>query len=411
MSAGAASCRLPASQLLMRKIDRYILAEVSGPLLFGIGAFVIILVSVDILGNAFRLIFEQGIPAHIVGQAFVYQLPQTIALTIPMGTLFGVLTAMGRLSGDGEIVAMHAGGIGFPRLTVPVVALGVALSVATLVLNETIAPPANKAARRLLAEAGGRDLAVKQHYTLQIPPEGTPDKLVYAAVFDTRSLTLHTVLIIELRAGSLWEWFKADSAQWKGEQLILHNVTHFSNDGRVTTHIGEFTYNVGKSPEQAARYDRRINDMSMAELRQQIRLQSQVGPSDHMLSKLRQQYARHAAGDAPATDEHGDRAGSFTGHNLALLRRFLLVGRDGRKWCDAGHYCRLVAQYHSILGRNRAYRRALTLEVTRGETGQVEIGLQSDQSAVMGMEICHDFLHVVCTNLVAYPWRADSMGR
>jgi len=295
VSAGAASCRLPASQLLMRKIDRYILAEVSGPLLFGIGAFVIILVSVDILGNAFRLIFEQGIPAHIVGQAFVYQLPQTIALTIPMGTLFGVLTAMGRLSGDGEIVAMHAGGIGFPRLTVPVVALGVALSVATLVLNETIAPPANKAARRLLAEAGGRDLAVKQHYTLQIPPEGTPDKLVYAAVFDTRSLTLHTVLIIELRAGSLWEWFKADSAQWKGEQLILHNVTHFSNDGRVTTHIGEFTYNVGKSPEQAARYDRRINDMSMAELRQQIRLQSQVGPSDHMLSKLRQQYHSHAA--------------------------------------------------------------------------------------------------------------------
>ncbi len=295
MSAGAASCRLPASQLLMRKIDRYILAEVSGPLLFGIGAFVIILVSVDILGNAFRLIFEQGIPAHIVGQAFVYQLPQTIALTIPMGTLFGVLTAMGRLSGDGEIVAMHAGGIGFPRLTVPVVALGVALSVATLVLNETIAPPANKAARRLLAEAGGRDLAVKQHYTLQIPPEGTPDKLVYAAVFDTRSLTLHTVLIIELRAGSLWEWFKADSAQWKGEQLILHNVTHFSNDGRVTTHISQFTYNVGKSPEQAARYDRRINDMSMAELRQQIRLQSQVGPSDHMLSKLRQQYHSHAA--------------------------------------------------------------------------------------------------------------------
>jgi len=295
VSAGAASCRLPASQLLMRKIDRYILAEVSGPLLFGIGAFVIILVSVDILGNAFRLIFEQGIPAHIVGQAFVYQLPQTIALTIPMGTLFGVLTAMGRLSGDGEIVAMHAGGIGFPRLTVPVVALGVALSVATLVLNETIAPPANKAARRLLAEAGGRDLAVKQHYTLQIPPEGTPDKLVYAAVFDTRSLTLHTVLIIELRAGSLWEWFKADSAQWKGEQLILHNVTHFSNDGRVTTHISQFTYNVGKSPEQAARYDRRINDMSMAELRQQIRLQSQVGPSDHMLSKLRQQYHSHAA--------------------------------------------------------------------------------------------------------------------
>jgi len=295
VTAPPATTGLRYALLPMHKLDRYILGEVLGPLLFGIGAFVIILVSVDILREAFKLIFRQGIPALIVAQAFIYQLPQTIALTLPMGTLFGVLMAMSRLSSEGEVVAIQAGGVSFPRIALPMVVVGIVVSLATFALNETISPPANKAARRLLAEAGGSDLAVRHHYTFQIPPEGEPDKYMHAAVFDTRNLTLQKVLIIEWRAGEPWKWFIADSAQWEGEEIVLHDLTYVSHNGRTTTHLDQLTYHIGMAPEQVARYERKPDDMSMAELGQELRLRSQVDPGDRSLYELRQHYHSHTA--------------------------------------------------------------------------------------------------------------------
>ena len=112
----------------MRKLDNYVLREMIAPFAFGVAAFVTMLVSVDLLYDALKLIIRQGYPPGIVARAFLYRLPQTIALTLPMATMFSTLMAIGRLSGDGEVVALRAGGISLLRVAAPVLCAGLVVS-------------------------------------------------------------------------------------------------------------------------------------------------------------------------------------------------------------------------------------------------------------------------------------------
>ena len=51
-----------------------------------------------------------------------------MVLTFPLATLMAILIVFGRLSGDSELVAMHAGGVGFRRLVIPIVVFGLLVS-------------------------------------------------------------------------------------------------------------------------------------------------------------------------------------------------------------------------------------------------------------------------------------------
>jgi LPS export ABC transporter permease LptG len=70
-------------------------------------------------------------------------------LTIPMGFLFGVLLAVGRMNADNEIIAMQAGGIAALRLLRPIVAVGVVMSGVCGYLFLVTIPQANRELREL----------------------------------------------------------------------------------------------------------------------------------------------------------------------------------------------------------------------------------------------------------------------
>src|SRR4029079_18260410 len=47
-----------------------------------------------------------------IAQIFVFSLPNTFKVTIPMAVLVGILLGLSRLAADSEIVAMRASGLG-----------------------------------------------------------------------------------------------------------------------------------------------------------------------------------------------------------------------------------------------------------------------------------------------------------
>ena len=47
----------------MSRLDRYVVTELIPPFVFGVGAFLIVLVGVSILPNVLKLVFRQGFPA------------------------------------------------------------------------------------------------------------------------------------------------------------------------------------------------------------------------------------------------------------------------------------------------------------------------------------------------------------
>ncbi|MEM7581990.1 MAG: LptF/LptG family permease, partial [Acidobacteriota bacterium] len=111
----------------MRRLDRYMLAEIIGPLLLGFSVFTFILL-IQALFKSARLVISSGVDAGMVGRLLLLSLPWIVVMTIPMAFLFSILIAVGRLSSDSELVAIRAGGVSLFSLYRPIVLLSLLLT-------------------------------------------------------------------------------------------------------------------------------------------------------------------------------------------------------------------------------------------------------------------------------------------
>ena len=133
----------------MRILDRYIWKELWTPFLLGLLVSTFLLL-IDRIFDLMDLIINKGVPVPLVGLLFVYLLPAILVLTIPIGVLFAILVAFGRLSADMEIVAMKACGVSPLRLLWPVMSFGVVMAAATGYLMIDSVPKTNYAFKSLV---------------------------------------------------------------------------------------------------------------------------------------------------------------------------------------------------------------------------------------------------------------------
>jgi lipopolysaccharide export system permease protein len=138
-----------------RILFRYVLREVLVYGLVGFLAFATILVAQNLLRR-----LEDLLALGFTGHDFLVILRCFAAMfgayAAPVAFLFGVLLAMGRLSADSEITAMQASGLGLRTLLLPVLALGVALSVLTAWLLIDVEPAGRRELRTLLEDVASR---------------------------------------------------------------------------------------------------------------------------------------------------------------------------------------------------------------------------------------------------------------
>lgn len=145
---------------MLKRIDRYLLREISGPLALGLLVYTLILLVQQFFSFA-DWIIKRGIPAAQVGRLLLYSLPSIVVLTLPMALLLGVLLGIGRLASDSELVAMRAAGVSIFRLTRPVVLISVALTAVNVLLMLEVKPRGNAAFSRLLLDASMKSLGAQ----------------------------------------------------------------------------------------------------------------------------------------------------------------------------------------------------------------------------------------------------------
>ena len=104
---------------MVRTLDRYVVREIVSPVALALLVFTFILMTPPIARTSQDLL-AKGVPVAVIARLLLLVVPQTLALTIPMAFLLGVLVAFGRLSGDSEWVAMQACGVGLYRMLRPV---------------------------------------------------------------------------------------------------------------------------------------------------------------------------------------------------------------------------------------------------------------------------------------------------
>ena len=134
-----------------RIIWRYIFLDVLQHSLIGLCAVTLLMV----VQNALR--FLEDLVGAGVGIAAMVELlgiilPSYFAYAIPTALVFGVLLTFGRMSLDGEIVALRASGVSVRGLLPPVLALGLLASASTAYLMAEVEPRNHHAMKKLVRE-------------------------------------------------------------------------------------------------------------------------------------------------------------------------------------------------------------------------------------------------------------------
>jgi LPS export ABC transporter permease LptF/LPS export ABC transporter permease LptG len=131
-----------------RRLDRYIISEIIGPMGLGFLVYTFILL-LRFLFQSAEMIIRRGLGVSVVVKLLLVTLPNIVVLTLPMSLLFGILIAVGRLSSDSELTAMRACGISLVSLYRPVLLLSAVLTGLNVLLMLYILPAGNHSLQQL----------------------------------------------------------------------------------------------------------------------------------------------------------------------------------------------------------------------------------------------------------------------
>jgi lipopolysaccharide export system permease protein len=137
----------------MKILRNYFLKEFTGPLLLSIG----VLTFVMLIGNLIKIadmIINKGVDIPSVIKLFTLMMPALVKYTLPIAGLSAVLLSLGRLSSDNEIVVIKASGINLFSLILPILTVGMILSLILIILNDRIIPYAHYASRKTIIDVG-----------------------------------------------------------------------------------------------------------------------------------------------------------------------------------------------------------------------------------------------------------------
>ena len=95
------------------------------------------------------IFFSANIPANLVWQLTLALVPNVIAFTCPMAVLVGVIIGLSKMQGDNELVVIRAAGVGNFQITLPVLIVGIVLSIFAFVVNLYGVPLAARIVRQV----------------------------------------------------------------------------------------------------------------------------------------------------------------------------------------------------------------------------------------------------------------------
>src|SRR5450432_438353 len=146
----------------MRLISRSVVREIWPPFLLGFSAYTFILLVRTIYFLADFFVRRSATLGEVVWLV-ILSLPWIVVLTLPMAFLLGVLIGIGRLSGDSEIIALRACGVGPGAIARPVLAAATVLGGIVFLCYNLVLPRSNETLTRETARVASTSIVNVVH--------------------------------------------------------------------------------------------------------------------------------------------------------------------------------------------------------------------------------------------------------
>ena len=262
-------------------LDRWLLGQITPPMLFAISAFTVISLSVGVMFDLIRKIVEFGLPVFLALKVIFFSLPSFLVLSFPMAVLLSTLLAYGKLSANSELLALKSLGIKTSRIIAPAIALSIFMTGLTFYFNDNLVPKSNKLAEATL-RAGigssfsgekGKDNIMFSRYGSRINSSNKPTKtntylthIFYASWYENN--IMKGVTLLDFSREDLQQILKANSARFNKENsswiFSEGSIVSIDQSGQTTNiQFKEYTYPFVEGPLELARIPRDATEMSL----------------------------------------------------------------------------------------------------------------------------------------------------
>lgn len=209
----------------MKIIDKYIFGQFIVPFIYCLLAFTLLFVIADLFDHLSDFI-EAKTPLLQVMQYYVFVLPSLLVYIVPISLLLGLLYSLWQLSRHNELTAMRAGGVSFYRITVPILCVGVVVSIVISILQETVAPHSTYWAWQFVnRQKKSGDLSMR--YASDLPYKNEAQRRIWLIrQFDLTTHDMQGVRVVQQRLdGSDSEAIRAEEAKYFDGRWWLFEVS------------------------------------------------------------------------------------------------------------------------------------------------------------------------------------------
>jgi lipopolysaccharide export system permease protein len=212
----------------LKLLDKYLFTQVSWSFLFGLTLVIVVWIAPELLPKVIREVVADKMSIYNGFLVIVYELPEVLVKSLPMGLLIGALLVFDRLSKDSEITAMRACGIGLSRMVGSILALGILATVLGFLVNETLVPQASLAQEKLRHQGK----LISRHFTfVDKLKEGVIKQVVLIESYNGKRIKNIRIINFQTQGSGvrgIEEIYAAASANWKDHQWILQDGIAYS---------------------------------------------------------------------------------------------------------------------------------------------------------------------------------------
>jgi lipopolysaccharide export system permease protein len=128
----------------MKLLDRYLLNELVGPFLFGVGV-VLMLFEGSVIFQVLNTL-DQRVSLWGLARVLLFKVPYLMVWSAPVAMLFASAFAINRLGRDNEITCIRSAGVSVRRICLPIAVVGLVVSGLAFLANERLVPWAEQQA-------------------------------------------------------------------------------------------------------------------------------------------------------------------------------------------------------------------------------------------------------------------------
>lgn len=252
----------------MTIVSRYVAGAWLRMLLLCQTGFLAVYLILDFM-EKFGRFMRHGASVWAIAQFFLFKLPEMIGQSMPFAVLMATLLTLGMLSRSSELTALRSCGLSLPRIVMPLLGLGLGLSVLLLINGELLVPQGYKR-MEYVDKVQIRKMDRSTVFRLNNIWFRSNNLLLQAKVFDPTAVVLKGVTVWEV--SRLMEPVRRMDAEQavhgaSGWQLEKVKIRPFGDGSQAVQQVEHLPIQLNLKVEDLRILDNKADNLSFHELR------------------------------------------------------------------------------------------------------------------------------------------------